>query len=227
LIKNSSAYRSAFPKEKLEEEEVTSVTILDQKNHDKLTQDASKDVLVMYYAPWCGHCKSLKPIWNQLSDHVLKSNVVIAKIDMTKNKLDSPEVKGFPTIFFYPQAGDAVAYDGGRSLKDLKEYLIKNSQAYKAAFPNEKIEVIEEEVTSVTILDSKNHEKVTQDASKDVLVMYYAPWCGHCKSLKPIWNQLSDYVQNTNVVIAKIDMTANKLEAPEVKGFPTIFFYPK
>jgi protein disulfide-isomerase-like protein len=107
----------------------------------------------MYYAPWCGHCKSLKPIWNELSDYVQNTDVVIAKIDMTKNKLEAPEVKGFPTIFFYPKEGDSVAYDGGRSLKDLKEYLIKNSQAYKAAFPKEKIEVEEEEVTSVTILD--------------------------------------------------------------------------
>ena len=56
--------------------------------------------------------------------------------------------------------------------------------------------------------------------------MYYAPWCGHCKNLKPIWNQLSDKVQGTDVVIAKIDMTKNKLEAPEVQGFPTMYFYP-
>jgi protein disulfide-isomerase-like protein len=116
LIKNSSAYKQAFPKEKLEEEEVTSVTILDQKNHEKVTKDASKDVLVMYYAPWCGHCKALKPTWNQLSDYVQNTNVVIAKIDMTANKLEAPEVKGFPTIFFYPKQGEAVAYDAGRTL---------------------------------------------------------------------------------------------------------------
>jgi protein disulfide-isomerase A1 len=90
--------------------------------------------------------------------------------------------------------------------------LIRSSSAYRAAFPNEKLEV--EEVTSVVILDSKNHDSIVQDASKDVLVMYYAPWCGHCKNLKPIWTQLSDYVANTNVVVAKIDMTKNKLESP-------------
>jgi hypothetical protein len=86
----------------------------------------------------------------------LKTNVVIAKIDMTKNQLTSPEVKGFPTIYYYPQTGEPVTYDGGRNLQDLKDYLIKNSAAYRSAFPKEKLE--EEEVTSVVILDSKNHD---------------------------------------------------------------------
>jgi hypothetical protein len=35
---------------------------------------------------------------------------------MTQNKLEAPEVKGFPTIYFYPKEGEAKAYDGGRSL---------------------------------------------------------------------------------------------------------------
>jgi hypothetical protein len=86
----------------------------------------------------------------------LKSDVIVAKIDMTKNKLEAPEVKGFPTIYFYPKGGESQAYDGGRTLQDLKDYLIKNSTAYRLAFPKEKLE--EEEVTSVTVLDQKNHD---------------------------------------------------------------------
>jgi hypothetical protein len=35
---------------------------------------------------------------------------------MTKNKLDFPEVKGFPTIYFYPKEGEAVVHEGGRNL---------------------------------------------------------------------------------------------------------------
>jgi thiol-disulfide isomerase/thioredoxin len=41
----------------------------------------------MYYAPWCGHCKKLKPVWEELAQHVLGSDVVVAKIDMDANKL--------------------------------------------------------------------------------------------------------------------------------------------
>jgi thiol-disulfide isomerase/thioredoxin len=57
----------------------------------------------MYYAPWCGHCKKLKPIWTQLSDYVLKSDVIVAKIDMTKNKLEAPRSQGLPYYLFLPQ----------------------------------------------------------------------------------------------------------------------------
>jgi thiol-disulfide isomerase/thioredoxin len=94
----------------------------------------------MYYAPWCGHCKALKPTWVQLSDHVQNTDVVIAKIDMTKNKLEAPEVKGFPTIYFYPAGAEPEVYEAnGRALQDLKDFLVKNSSAYRSAFPKEKL----------------------------------------------------------------------------------------
>jgi thioredoxin-related protein len=46
----------------------------------------------------------------------LKTDVIIAKIDMTKSKLASLEVKSFPTIYFYPKEGESESYDGGRGL---------------------------------------------------------------------------------------------------------------
>lgn len=66
------------------------------------------------------------------------------------------------------------------------------------------------------------------DETKDVLVEYYAPWCGHCKSLAPIYDELAlKLKENTNLVIAKMDATANEVEGVNIKGFPTIIFYPK
>jgi len=55
------------------------------------------------------------------------------------------------------------------------------------------------------------------DSTKDVLVEYYAPWCGHCKSLAPIYEELAQSLKsNPNVLIAKMDATANEAEGVNV-----------
>jgi len=60
-------------------------------------------------------------------------------------------------------------------------------------------------------------------------VEFYAPWCGHCKQLAPVYEKLGQLFESVDsVVIAKVDMTANELVHPEVKvkGFPTILLFP-
>jgi len=50
------------------------------------------------------------------------------------------------------------------------------------------------------------------NSTKDVLVEFYAPWCGHCKKLMPVWEETAEkLVGNPNIVLAKCDSTANEI----------------
>lgn len=40
------------------------------ENFDSIVNDDSKDVLIEFYAPWCGHCKSLEPKFKELGEKV-------------------------------------------------------------------------------------------------------------------------------------------------------------
>jgi len=112
------------------------VTIVTGENFKDTVLDTSKDVLLEIYAPWCGHCKKLEPIFNELATDLKDvENLVIAKMDATAN--DSPhsayQAKGYPTIVYAPANNkDApVAYSGGRDVPSFIEFLKKNSNASK------------------------------------------------------------------------------------------------
>ncbi|KAK9880930.1 hypothetical protein WA026_013264 [Henosepilachna vigintioctopunctata] len=103
----------------------TPVKTLVATNFDKVALDAEKDVLVEFYAPWCGHCKQLVPIYEKVGEHFKDNDdVVIAKMDATANELEHTKISSFPTLKLYAKGSNKIIeYNGPRNFEGLVKFV--------------------------------------------------------------------------------------------------------
>lgn len=103
------------------------VKVVVGKTFQQIVMDKSKDVLIELYAPWCGHCKKLEPIYKDLAKKFKPAkDLVIAKLDATANDVpDEYQAGGFPTIYFAPtnKKNNPIKYEGGREVDDFVKFL--------------------------------------------------------------------------------------------------------
>merc|ERR1719421_1742698 len=82
-------------------EEGSEVITLNAENFEHLTQAATGattgDWLIKFYAPWCGHCKKLAPVWEDVASRLV-GEINVAKVDVSQNRNLGTRfgIKGFP-----------------------------------------------------------------------------------------------------------------------------------
>merc|ERR1719151_75994 len=88
-------------------------------------------VLVEFYAPWCGHCKTLEPQYVKAAKVLSEKapGVILAKVDATKESELAKEymVQGFPTLILFREGVKVADYDGGRTSGEIIEYMRKQA----------------------------------------------------------------------------------------------------
>ncbi|KAL3779610.1 hypothetical protein ACHAWO_004661 [Cyclotella atomus] len=95
--------------------------------------------LVKFYAPWCGHCKTLAPIYEELDQRLLESEtangILLAKVDVTKNSAIAKRfnINSYPTLKYFADR-KCYPYKGKRDLDSMYEFV---TEGYKSAITEE------------------------------------------------------------------------------------------
>ncbi|CAL9203221.1 unnamed protein product [Musa hybrid cultivar] len=173
----------------------------------------------------CGHCKKLAPEYEKLGSSFKKAkSVLIGKVDCDEHKglCSKYGVSGYPTIQWFPKGSlEPKRYEGPRTAESLAEFVNTEggTNVKLASIPS-----------NVVVLTSETFDQIVLDETKDVLVEFYAPWCGHCKHLAPTYEKVgSAYKLEEDVIIANLDADKHKdlAEKYGVSGYPTLKFFPK
>ncbi|KAJ7461840.1 protein disulfide isomerase [Mycena galericulata] len=187
---------------------------------------------IEHFSPYCGHCRAFLPTWEKLVDQSENSaGVQLAQVDCSVNGdlCDANGVKGYPQLNLYRDGEFVEKYKGNRDFNLLSDYLAKNAPKAPSPPPPPPPPPAAATILNpngeVTVLNPENFQTTLEDGP--AFIKFYAPWCGHCKKLAPIWKQLAKFAQG-KVTIAEVNCEAHEkfCKSQGVGGFPTLMYYP-
>lgn len=205
------------------EDEETDVIFLTDETFKPFLKK-KKHCLVLFYAPWCFHCKNAKPEFIKAAETFRDDpKVELAAVDCTKHSgvCSAYEVRGYPSIKYFSYLKTHKDYRGERKAEDFIKFM-RN--------PDQEVEKPKEEVVPFTsekvlLLNDKNFDS-TLKKSKSALVMFFTNWCGHCKALKPVYSKAADlaHQQGISGALTAVDCGASYdiCKKLNIEGYPTL-----
>ncbi len=205
---------------------------LNPTNFESRVTDSNDIWIVEFFAPWCGHCKALVSEYSKAAT-ALKGIVKVGAVDADAHKSLGSRfgVRGFPTIkIFGANKGSPIDYNGARNagglidaaFKELRR-VVDNRVGGSSGSSGESGSGKKADKKDVIELTDSNFKDKVLESDDLWLVEFFAPWCGHCKNLEPIWAEAATQLKG-KVKVGALDATVHTITAGkyEIKGFPTI-----
>ncbi|XP_044740990.1 protein disulfide-isomerase A6 homolog [Chrysoperla carnea] len=220
------------------------VVDLTAANFDRLVLQSDAVWVVEFYAPWCGHCQQLVPEYSKAAT-ALKGVIKVGAINVDEHKSIGSKygVQGFPTIkIFGADKSKPDEYQQDRTAKSIIDaafsvarrkvniQLSGGSSKKKSSDKNRGDDSYDKgsDNKDVIELTDKNFDELVMKSDDIWLVEFYAPWCGHCKNLAPIWAEAATELKG-KIKVGALDATVHQQTAGryQVSGYPTIKFFDK
>lgn len=163
------------------------------------------------------------------------SNIGLKNIDNRPDLCKENNVDAYPQMNLYKDGAFVETFNQPRDLDILREFVVKHAEPTvlspaarqpPARHPvvTTQSEKVHNPSGTVLVLNEKNFEKTIQEGH--VFVKFFAPWCGHCKKLAPIWLQLAqDMRGKLNIAEVDCEQNAGICRSQGVTGYPMLFYY--
>lgn len=89
--------------------------------------DPTKDVVVRFYASWCGKSKDFEPIYEEVAmEYIRDKSILFTDFEATKNEVEGYNITDFPTVILFKAGGNGrstVLYSGSFETDDFKHFI--------------------------------------------------------------------------------------------------------
>lgn len=180
------------------------------------------NVLVKFYAPWCGHCKRLAPEYEAVADALAgDKNYVVAQVNCEEERelCRTNGITGYPVVSLF-RSGSSVKYEGARKKDDIVKWLATDPIKKDA-----------EEKALILELDSETIDDFITDGApyRSAGIFFYSPACPHCTKAWPEYYRTARaFVRDKkNITFGKMncDMYRDKCVQFDAKSYPKFLLF--
>ncbi|KAG2069761.1 thioredoxin-domain-containing protein [Suillus decipiens] len=202
---------------------------------------------IEHFSPYCRHCRNFEPTWNRVVDnfegkphlgiHLAQVNCALNGDLCTENG-----VTGYPQMNLYRNGQFVETFTKDRDYDILVDFLLARGDPTSISLLSST--VVEQEEMATEIVPVENSMvQAESNPSGDVIsltsetfdnfvaqaptfVKFFAPWCGHCKKLAPVWVQVARRMQHKlNIAEVNCDEFKSLCSKQGVTGYPMLFYY--
>jgi len=177
-----------------------------QKNNfqnidQNIDQNSNTITVYLFYAPWCHHCKTFKPQWDEFKKSALSNDIKTVDVNSDDNNdslINKYNIQGFPTIII-AYNNNWKQYTGPRTVQGLKQELN---------------------------ISSNNTTSNNTSSDKINIYNFNTKSCGYSVRFQPVWDQFSNKINDPNIKIIDVkcdDSKNNDLcNKFDLRGYPTV-----